>query len=764
MRFAVEFRSHWRAWLVVALLAGLAGGILVAVAAGARRTDSALARHLTVYGFRNARVVGVSGASPSVLEHLKKLPMVAAGSIGDEFVFEARDARGRPISGQEGHGMTLYGSTDGNDGVTVDRWKFLSGRRPNEGRPSEVVLDSRAARTFGVQAGGWIRLSVGDPVRLKVVGVVASTDPVAWPEGVVRLTPAFYQAHRPPALDYVLDVRLRRGAAGFPAFRRAVVKWTGEAFVNDQSQRSSEIQGSIHELAQALWLGVWAGALLAFLLVAQSLSRLSAAASGQYPTLRAVGMTSRQLIALGIARAATVALAAAVLAVGVALALSPLAPVGYARELEPTPGFDVDPLVVGLGGAAVLAAVLMAGSLGAWRAADRVRTRPADRVGRVRAADALARWGLAAPLVTGVRLALARRRGPNAFSAGSALAGVTLAVAVIAAALTFSASLHHLFSTPRLFGQNWDYRVDNPDMTAFKNEVHDPRLSVLALGDDKGIVQVNGRSVGAWAMEPPKKSRGRGTLQPTIIAGRAPKRDNEIALGTKTMRALGVHIGEKVHIAGPGGPEPMQLVGRVVLPSNWQNPLGEGAVVTWGAFDRVAALGGDVMFARIAPEANRARTLTRLEHLFGAPAPGLPAPVANFGGVNALPAAISAVLVAISLGALTQTLVVAVRGRRRDLAILKTLGFDRRQVLAAVVWQATTLAAIGLLIGLPLGDALGRWLWNLFADQLGVVPEAVTSPLLLLIVPGAIVLANLVAVFPARMAAKTRPALVLRAE
>ena len=39
------------------------------------------------------------------------------------------------------------------------------------------------------------------------------------------------------------------------------------------------------------------------------------------------------------------------------------------------------------------------------------------------------------------------------------LAGV-LAVSVVAIALTFTASLDHLFSTPRLYGQNWDYRSE----------------------------------------------------------------------------------------------------------------------------------------------------------------------------------------------------------------------------------------------------------------------------------------------------------------
>jgi ABC-type lipoprotein release transport system permease subunit len=86
-------------------------------------------------------------------------------------------------------------------------------------------------------------------------------------------------------------------------------------------------------------------------------------------------------------------------------------------------------------------------------------------------------------------------------------------------------------------------------------------------------------------------------------------------------------------------------------------------------------------------------------------------------------------------------------------------------VLATVAWHATTLAAIGLLLGLPIGDALGRWAWNTFANQLGVVPVAVTPlPWLLAVVPCTIALASLVATIPGRIAARTQPALVLRAE
>jgi ABC-type antimicrobial peptide transport system permease subunit len=93
------------------------------------------------------------------------------------------------------------------------------------------------------------------------------------------------------------------------------------------------------------------------------------------------------------------------------------------------------------------------------------------------------------------------------------------------------------------------------------------------------------------------------------------------------------------------------------------------------------------------------------------------------------------------------------------------LGFVPRQVRVAVAWQATTFISVSLLIGLPLGIAFGRVIWTLFARQLGTLPEPVYPSLaLLLIVPAAIVLANLIAVVPAFIAARMKPAVVLRAE
>jgi putative ABC transport system permease protein len=109
-------------------------------------------------------------------------------------------------------------------------------------------------------------------------------------------------------------------------------------------------------------------------------------------------------------------------------------------------------------------------------------------------------------------------------------------------------------------------------------------------------------------------------------------------------------------------------------------------------------------------------------------------------------------------------LLTSVRRRRRDLAILQTLGFRRGQVAATVAWQALTLAGIALLIGVPLGILIGRLGWAAFAYRLGVVSEPVISPLSLVVVPVTVVVALLVSLGPGLVARRVRPATVLKAE
>jgi ABC-type lipoprotein release transport system permease subunit len=133
--------------------------------------------------------------------------------------------------------------------------------------------------------------------------------------------------------------------------------------------------------------------------------------------------------------------------------------------------------------------------------------------------------------------------------------------------------------------------------------------------------------------------------------------------------------------------------------------------------------------------------------------------------VRDTPLALGIVLALLAVGTLASVLVTSVRRRRRDLAILKTLGLVRLQILLIVGWQATALAAAALLAGLPLGLLAGRWFRALFASSLGVSGATVIPvPMVLLAIPVTWLLALIIAAVPGRSAAQVAPAAVLRAE
>ena len=126
-----------------------------------------------------------------------------------------------------------------------------------------------------------------------------------------------------------------------------------------------------------------------------------------------------------------------------------------------------------------------------------------------------------------------------------------------------------------------------------------------------------------------------------------------------------------------------------------------------------------------------------------------PAQIINYGSLGTTPMLLGAALAAGAVSALGITLVTSVRRRRRDLAILKTLGFTGRQLATAVSVQAGVAAVIGCAIGIPAGIALGRVLWDLFAGEISAVPYP-TVPVGTIAAIGlvAIVLAVLIATIP----------------
>jgi ABC-type lipoprotein release transport system permease subunit len=120
-------------------------------------------------------------------------------------------------------------------------------------------------------------------------------------------------------------------------------------------------------------------------------------------------------------------------------------------------------------------------------------------------------------------------------------------------------------------------------------------------------------------------------------------------------------------------------------------------------------------------------------------------------------------LAVLGAATLAHLLVVSVSRRRREVGLLKVLGFVNRQVASAVIWQATTLALIGIIIGVPLGVVAGRDVWGAFANNLGAVPVSVVPIwLVCVMVAGVAVVANLIAIAPAMVATRAKPGDLLR--
>jgi predicted lysophospholipase L1 biosynthesis ABC-type transport system permease subunit len=203
-----------------------------------------------------------------------------------------------------------------------------------------------------------------------------------------------------------------------------------------------------------------------------------------------------------------------------------------------------------------------------------------------------------------------------------------------------------------------------------------------------------------------------------------------------------------------------------VLPSSKLNKLGYGGMLTYGALTRIdqSAQRG-LMLIRLADGAAGKAAERRLDAFYDANIVVKPDEVGDFGRIDNMPFYIALLAVTAAGAALAHALVTRVRSGQRELAILKTLGFTRPQVAATIAWQATTILGVAVLVGLPLGAAAGRFMWHLFARDLGVVPEvAIPIGPVLLLIPAAVIAGNIIAALPGWLAARVRPAPVLRTE
>jgi predicted lysophospholipase L1 biosynthesis ABC-type transport system permease subunit len=398
--------------------------------------------------------------------------------------------------------------------------------------------------------------------------------------------------------------------------------------------------------------------------------------------------------------------------------------------------------------------------------------------------------------VLGIRSALGSGSGSGRVAAPvrSALLGAVVAVTVIVTSLTFASSLNALVSQPPLYGWNWNYALlagfsaaeDLPAAETAALLDHDPDVAHWAGAYFESVTLGGQSAVPVLAMSPG------AAVSPSMLSGHAPDEASQVVLGPTTLASLHAHVGDTVVAdSDTHGRVRLRIVGTATLPTiggsgNPSLEMGTGAVMASSLFSATdlnqqgAPVAGPMaVFIAVRPGVSQATALRSLDHITAvlnrssdpdAPVGGVvsalrPAEIADSHSISATPALLAAVLAIGAIGALGLTLVASVRQRRRQFALLKSLGFTQRQIAASVAWQSSVAAVIGVALGVPIGIALGRWLWTLFADGISAVPHP-TVPILSIVAValGAVVFANLVALVPGRVAASTRTSLLLRAE
>jgi hypothetical protein len=296
-------------------------------------------------------------------------------------------------------------------------------------------------------------------------------------------------------------------------------------------------------------------------------------------------------------------------------------------------------------------------------------------------------------------------------------------------------------------------------------------------------MQIGGRTVPVLGTSP------HPAVQPPVLSGHGFDAPGQVVLGETTLAQLHKRVGDTVEVSdGETAPTALRVVGTATMPATGTASLahlemGTGALLSDQLIPAAAkntfanpVIGPNAILVRLRAGTDAIRARDALQEIaarlsnsanFGVSVEPVqrPAEIVNYRTMGATPTLLGAGLAVGAVCALGLTLVASVRRRRRDLAVLKTLGFTRRQLAAVVAWQSTVAIALGAVVGVPLGLVLGRHLWILFAGEVHAVPApSVPALAVVLVVAGAFLLANIVAALPGRIAAATPAALVLQAD
>ncbi len=836
-RFRTTFAHRWGGYLGLVVVIGLIGGIAMGSIATARRTQSSYPAFLaatnasdltmSTYGIGN-NDPAANNYSPRLASKIAHLPEVkrVQSWVGAEVAPLEPD--GAPNFSAP---VNPVGSVDGLY-FDEDRATPVAGRMADPGRANEFVTTAVGARSLGLHVGQVVPMGVysssqfglpgfGTPlvaperrIGMKLVGIVVLNSQVIEDDADRLPTDVLFT----PALTRELiasnavqgtwyGMQLAHGRRAIPSVEKALIRLLpsgSDANFSVTSLTETKVEQAVKPESIALGVFGAIAALTALAIAALAISRQLHSADQELQVLRALGASPAAIVADELVGVLAAIVAGSLLAVALAVAISPLSPLGPIRDVYHPPGVAFDWTVLGSGLLLLISGLGIAAVTLAYRGAPhRLPSQSRIEVPRdSKLVQMATSSGLSPSGVIGLRFALNPGHGRTAVPARSVLLGAIFALALVTATLTFSSGLHTLVSRPALYGWNWNYALSSGNVV--------PPQALAALNHDADVaawsgyhnlsVQIDGQTV------PVLLGGNHAAVAPPILSGHAVDDNNQIVLGATTLSLLHKHIGDTVVFSfGTPNTAPLYLppaklviVGTATLPAIGgastfaDHPsMGTGAVLSdhiSPAFIKAVQnpdpnlVGPGLVFVRLQDDVPSAAGLAdmnriaKLANMFFASDPNAtgdsvgvlrvqhPAEIVNYQSTGATPVILAAGLAAGAVVALALTLVASVRRRRRDLALLKTLGFTTRQLAVTIAWQASVIAVIAVIVGLPVGVLIGRQLWILFARNINAVPEPTVPASLILVAAGALILANLVAAVPAFIAGRTPAAMVLRAE
>jgi ABC-type antimicrobial peptide transport system permease subunit len=803
MRAGSDIRSRPLSLVILTVLVGVIGAVAITALEAARRTDSAYARYRAATNEPEAVVLSCPDGFPAPnldLGAVQRLPEVASSALVSLSLTNVADARGRPLFFRAQDLSVAVVAPQAAVSEALGRPKLLAGRYPTA--PDEVAvgwgstdaprptigdtIDIRMVPESGLGKGGIPEAGALVHYPAHVVGEVILAGELTGDQASLLAAASFFHTRTNVWKCAGGNFQLKGGLAGTTSFLARVYGIEPGAVAFSSSQEAIYISRTTHLDAIILRLLAVLATFAGIMVLGQSLVRRTSLGAIDTPILRALGMKRREIVWAAALPAFVVAAGGALIAVTGAVVASAFFPAGLPRIVDPDPGVRIDAFAIGLGGAVIVVTTVLSVVIPArWLASARggvggtVEYQGAER--RSVIASTIARLPLPPSAGAGARLALEPGHGRSATPVRSAVVGLSLAVAMMVAAFGFAASMDHFAATPRLWGLNFDFGAGQPFLgSAFQDQAlpairDDEDVEDLVGGNFQQNVSLQGpggaTQEAVWGLETVKG----WLVTTTVLEGRWPAASNEIGLGRETMSTLGVGVGDSVTVTVAGTTRELSVVGIPVFPDFGFGPgLGRGVAMT---MDGLRVFYPDVTDNLVAgnftPGADPATVIERLNKKVltsldaGTSAGGLQdlgTTVAGTVRSRALPLQLSVLFAIAAFATLVHVLLTSVRRRRRDLAILQTLGFRRRQVAATIAWQALTLAGLALVIGVPIGVLVGRLGWAAFAYRLGVVSEPVISPLSIMVLPVTLAATLLVSLGPGLVARRVRPATVLKAE